>query len=101
MRMVGRVPNAQYPMENKKAAVLELSIRNNSAKEITKRDKVCRPTLYNSKNEPLRPEAPALMKRHHESTPDSNSCLKASPSCSSKSTYLSSTFGACSLSMTC
>jgi transposase InsO family protein/transposase-like protein len=73
MRMVGRAPNVQHPMETKKAAVLELCIRDTSAEEIAKKVKVCRPTLYNWKNELLGPEAPALIKRHHESTPDPNS----------------------------
>lgn len=73
IRMVGRAPNVQYPMETKKEAVLELCIRNTSAEEIAKKVNVCRPTLYNWKNELLGPEAPALMKRHHESTPDLNS----------------------------
>jgi putative transposase len=70
MRMVGRAPNVQHPIETKKAAVIELCTRNTSAEEIAKKVKVCRPTLYNWKNELLGPEAPALMKRHHESTPD-------------------------------
>jgi transposase-like protein len=73
IRMVGRSPNVQYPMETKKEAVLDLCIRNTSAEEIAKKVNVCRPTLYNWKNELLGPEAPALMKRHHESTPDLNS----------------------------
>jgi transposase InsO family protein/transposase-like protein len=73
IRMVGRAPNVQYPMETKKEAVLELCIRNTSAEEIAKKVNVCRPTLYNWKNELLGPEVPALMKRHHESTPDLNS----------------------------
>ena len=53
MRMVGRAPNVQYPMETKKAAVLELYIRDTSAEEIAKKVKVCRPTLYNWNNELL------------------------------------------------
>jgi putative transposase len=56
MRMVGRAPNVQHPMETKKAAVLELCIRDTSAEEIAKKVKVCRPTLYNWKNELLGPE---------------------------------------------
>ena len=73
MRMVGRAPNVQHPMEIKKAAVLELCIRDTSSGEIAKKVKVCRPTLYNWKSELLGPEAPALINRHHESTPDPNS----------------------------
>ena len=64
IRMVGRAPNVQYSMETKKEAILELCIRNTSAEEIAKKVNVCRPTLYNWKNELLGPEAPALMKRH-------------------------------------
>jgi transposase-like protein len=70
--MVGRAPNVQHPMQTKKAAVIELCTRDTSAQEIAKKIKVCRPTLYNWKNELLGPEASALMKRHQKPTVEPN-----------------------------
>ena len=72
LRMVGRAPNVQHPMETKKAAVIELCTRSSSAEAIARKNKVCRPTLYNWKNELLGPEAPASMKRHQQLKPDAD-----------------------------
>lgn len=71
-RIVGRAPNIQHPLELKNAAVIELCTRKTSAKEIAQKLAVCRPTLYNWKNQLLGREAPASMKRHNdsESVPD-------------------------------
>jgi putative transposase len=66
-RIVGRAPNVQHPLEIKNAAVIELCTRNTSAQEIAQKLAVCRPTLYNWKNQLLGPEAPASMKRHNDS----------------------------------
>jgi len=71
-RIVGRAPNVQHPLELKNAAVIELCTRKTNAKEIAQKFAVCRPTLYNWKNQLLGGEAPASMKRHNdsESVPD-------------------------------
>jgi transposase-like protein len=71
LRMVGRAPNVQHPMATKKAAVIELCTRTTSAEAIAKKVKVCRPTLYNWKNELLGPEAPASMNRQPDLKTDS------------------------------
>jgi len=68
-RIVGRAPNVQHPLALKNAAVIELCTRNTSAQEIAEKLAVCRPTLYNWKNQLLGPEAPASMKRHNDSGP--------------------------------
>ncbi len=60
-RMVGRAPNVQHPPEIKYAAVIELCSRQTSAQTIAQKHAVCRPTLYNWKNQLLGPEAPTLM----------------------------------------
>jgi putative transposase len=60
-RMVGRAPSVQHPPEHKHAAVIELCTRQTSAQTIARKHAVCRPTLYNWKNQLLGPEAPALM----------------------------------------
>jgi transposase-like protein len=69
-RMVGRTPNVQHTTEFKNAAVIELCTRGESAQKIAQKLDVCRPTLYNWKNQLLGPEAPASMKRHSESGSD-------------------------------
>ena len=71
-RVVGRAANVQHPLELKKAAVIELCTRKTNAKEIAQKFAVCRPTLYNWKNQLLGREAPASMKPHNdsESVPD-------------------------------
>jgi putative transposase len=68
-RIVGRAPNIQHPVERKNAAVIELCTRTTSAQEIADKLAVCRPTLYNWKNQLLGREAPASMKRQNESPP--------------------------------
>ena len=68
-RIVGRIPNVQRPQGLKHAAVIELCTRKTSAQEIAEKLAVCRPTLYNWKNQLLGPEAPASMKRQNEQPP--------------------------------
>ena len=68
-RIVGRAPNIQHPLERKNAAVIALCTRTTRAQEIADRLAVCRPTLYNWKNQLLGHKAPASMKRHNESPP--------------------------------
>jgi putative transposase len=65
-RMVGRAPNILHPGALKAAAVIELCTRKTSAQEIAQKLAVCRPTLYNRKNQLLGPEAPASMKRQND-----------------------------------
>lgn len=60
-RMVGRAANVQHPLEVKKAAVIELCSRQTDARAIAQKHAVCRPTLYNWKNQLLGQEAPASM----------------------------------------
>ena len=71
-RVVGRAPNVQHPLELKNAAVIELCTRTTSAQEIAEKVAVCRPTLYNWKNQLLGREAPASMKpsKDSESVPE-------------------------------
>lgn len=64
-RIVGRAPNVQHPLELKNAAVIELCTRKKSAQEIAQKLAVCRPTLYNWKNQLLGREAPASMTHHN------------------------------------
>jgi putative transposase len=64
LRMVGRAPNIQHSREVKNAAVIELYTRASSAQELADKVEVCRPTLYNWKNQLLGREAPASMTRH-------------------------------------
>jgi putative transposase len=66
-RVVGRAPNVQHPLELKNAAVIDLCTRQTSAQVIAKKLAVCRPTLYNWKNQLLGHEAPPSMKRHNGS----------------------------------
>jgi transposase InsO family protein/transposase-like protein len=66
-RIVGRAPNIQHPQEIKNAAVIELCTRKTSAKAIAQKLAVCRPTLYNWKNQLLGPEVPASMIHQSES----------------------------------
>ena len=68
-RMVGRAPNIRHPLELKNAAVIELCSRKTSALEIAQKLAVCRPTLYNWKNQLLGREAPPSMKRQNEQPP--------------------------------
>lgn len=87
-RMVGRAPNVQHPMETKKAAVIELCTRSSSAEAIAKKIKVCRPTLYNWKNELLGHEAPASMKRNQQPRPDSDQNAEPGPNQTPQSEHI-------------
>ena len=62
LRIVGRAPNVWRPQELKKAAVIELCTWTTRAQEIADKLAVCRPTLYNWKNQLLRAVVPASMK---------------------------------------
>src|SRR5690606_672059 len=53
----------------KKAGVVGLYNRQESAQALAEKLGVCRPTLYNWKNQLLGPEAPAIMKRKNNSPP--------------------------------
>ena len=66
-RMVGRAPNTLHSDALKSAAVVELCTRKTSAKEVAQKLAVCRPTLYNWKNQLLGREVPASMKRQSNS----------------------------------
>lgn len=66
-RMVGRAPNTQHSPEVKNAAVLELCTRTTNALTIAESVGVCRPTLYNWKNQILVREGSASMKRRQTS----------------------------------
>ncbi len=68
-RMVGRAPNTLHSDALKSAAVIELCTRKTSAQEIAQKLAVCRPTLYNWKNQLLGREVPASMKRQNNSPP--------------------------------
>jgi len=67
---VGRgCPPPRYPEALKKIGVTELYNRQESAQALAEKLGVCRPTLYNWKNQLLGPEAPAIMKRKNTSPP--------------------------------
>ncbi|MFK4064156.1 IS3 family transposase [Brucella anthropi] len=66
---VGRVGRPRYPDALKKAGVVGLYNRQESAQALAEKLGVCRPTLYNWKNQLLCPEAPAIMKRKNNSPP--------------------------------
>jgi putative transposase len=66
--MVGRAPNVQHPLDLKNAAVIDLCTRQTSAQAIAKKVAVCRPTLYNWKNQLLGREVPASMKDQNHPT---------------------------------
>ena len=68
-RVVSRAANAQHSPARKKAAVIELCTRKTSAQVIAQKPGVCRPTLYNGKNQLPGREAPPSLKRQHQSTP--------------------------------
>jgi transposase InsO family protein/transposase-like protein len=65
--MLGRAPNVLHPAETKNAAVVELCTRTTNALTIAQTVGVCRPTLYNWKNQLLGREASASMKRQQNS----------------------------------
>ena len=66
-RVVGRAANVQHSLELKNAAVIDLCTSKTSAQVIAQKLAVCRPTLYNWKNQLLGREAPASMKRQNNS----------------------------------
>jgi len=68
-RVVGRAANVQHSSEFKNAAVIDLCTRRTSAQEIAQKLAVCRPTLYNWKNQLLGREAPPSMTHQNDSKP--------------------------------
>ena len=68
-RVIGRAANVQHSPEFKNAAVIDLCTRTTSAQAIAQKIAVCRPTLYNWKNQLLGREAPASMKPPNDSEP--------------------------------
>lgn len=67
---VGRTHARPEPAPAEKhAAVIALCTRRGSAQAVADEVGVCRPTLYNWKNQLLGTEAPASMKRQKDSTP--------------------------------
>ena len=68
MALVGSVGQRRYPDSLKHAGVMELCTRQESAQAVADRLGVCRPTLYNWKNQLLGREAPASMK-HTDRSP--------------------------------
>jgi putative transposase len=71
-RVVGRAANVQHSQEFKNEAVIDLCTRETSAQVIAQRLAVCRPTLYNWKNQLLDREVLASMAQHNHppSAPD-------------------------------
>ena len=69
--MVGRSGPTRYPEALKHAGVIGLCSRQERAQAVAEKLGVCRPTLYNWKNQLLGREAPASMKRHNNSPPAS------------------------------
>lgn len=68
-RVVCRAANVQHSPEFKNAAVIDLCTRKTSAQAIAQKLAVCRPTLYNWKDQLLGREAPPSMKRQNDSKP--------------------------------
>ena len=67
--VIGRTGRPRYPDALKKAGVVGLYNRQESAQALAEKLGVCRPTLYNWKNQLLGSEAPAIMKRKNNSQP--------------------------------
>ena len=65
--IVGSVGQRRYPESLKQAGVMELCTRQESAQAVADKLGVCRPTLYNWKNQLLVREAPASMKHTNQS----------------------------------
>ncbi len=65
--VVGSVGQRRYPVSLKQAGVMELCTRQESAQSVADKLGVCRPTLYNWKNQLLGREAPASMKHTDQS----------------------------------
>lgn len=68
-RVVERSASLARPPAIKQAAVIALCMRQEGAQAVAQKMGVCRPTLYNWKNQLLGPEASASMKRRHETPP--------------------------------
>lgn len=66
---VGRAGGRRYPETLKQAGVMELCTREGSAQAVAEKFDVCRPTLYNWKNQLLGHEAPSSMKHSNNSPP--------------------------------
>lgn len=66
---VGRAPNGRHPAELKHSAVIELCMRETNAQTVAQKLAVCRPTLYNWKNQLLGPDAPASLRSKKELEP--------------------------------
>ena len=66
--IVGSVGQRRYPESLKQTGVVELCTRQESAQAVADKIGVCRPTLYNWKNQLLGREAPASMK-HTDRSP--------------------------------
>lgn len=64
---VGVAGRPSYPEALKQAGVIGLCSRQESAQAVAEKFGVCRPTLYNWKNQLLGPEAPSTMKRNSSS----------------------------------
>ncbi len=67
--VVGRAGPLRYPEALKHVGVVELCTRQEAAQAVAEKLGVCRPTLYNWKNQLLGREAPASMKRSSNSPP--------------------------------
>lgn len=67
--VVGKAHSRTYPQALKHTGVVELCTRQESAQAVAEKLGVCRPTLYNWKNQLLGREAPASMKRNNNSPP--------------------------------
>jgi transposase-like protein len=65
--IVGSVGQRRYPESLKQTGVVKLCTRQESAQAVADKLGVCRPTLYNWKNQLLGREAPASMKHTHRS----------------------------------
>jgi putative transposase len=68
--IVGIAGRPRYPEALKQAGVIGLCSRQESAQAVAEKLGVCRPTLYNWKNQLLGPEAPAIMKSNNNSPPE-------------------------------
>lgn len=69
IRVVGRSNGIARPPAMKQAAVIALCTRQESAQAVAQELGVCRPTLYNWKNQLLGREVPASMKRQYDLPP--------------------------------
>ena len=67
--IVGSVGRRRYPESMKQVGVIELCTRRETAQAVAEKLGVCRPTLYNWKNQLLGQEAPAPMKHSNNSPP--------------------------------